>query len=86
MQHISDMSRELSIVSDWGLLLFSFMECSVLTIIYVFSFFLVFKLYRFGLQIVSFISDYLVFLDSVDIKGYLVVEYFERWILTLGHF
>ena len=27
-----------------------------------------------------------MFLESVDIGDHLVVAYFERWIITLGHF
>ena len=32
------------------------------------------------------IFDHLIFLGIVDSGGYLVVAYFKRWILTLGHF
>ena len=76
--HISDMSRRLSIVYVLGLLVFSFMESSILTIMYTFSFFLVFKLYKSSLQIIHIISDHLIFLVSINIEGYLVVAYFER--------
>ena len=86
MQNISDMFRRLSIVYVWSLLVFSFMESSILTIFYIFSFCLVFKLYKSSLQILQFISDNLIFLGSVDIGSYLIVAIFERWILTLAHF
>ena len=92
MQHISDMSRRLNIAYVSGLLVYSFMESSILTIIYIFSVFLDFKLhissleklyiwnytlYR-NLEIIHLISDHLIFLGSVDIQRYLVVTYFER--------
>ena len=54
------------------------MESSILTIFYIFSFCLVFKLYKFSLQILQFTSGYLIFLSSVDIGGYLIVAFFER--------
>ena len=50
---------------------FSFRESSILTINYVFSFFLVFKLYKSGLQTIHFNSDHLRFLGSVVIGGFL---------------
>ena len=92
MQHISDMSRRLNIAYVSGLLVYSFMESSVLTIIYIFSVFLDFKLHKSSLEklyiwnytlytnleIIHLISDHLIFLGSVDIEGYLVVTYFER--------
>ena len=78
--------RRLSIVYAWGFLTFSFMESSILSIIYVFTFFLLFKLYKSSLKIILLISDHLIFLGSVDTGGYLVVTYFERWILVLAHF
>ena len=53
---------------------------------YIFSFCLVFKLYKSSLQILQFISGYLIFWGSVDIGGYLIVTLFERWILILAHF
>ena len=46
-------------------------ESSVLTIKYFLSFFLVFKLYKFCLQIIHLNSDDLRFLGSVDIRGFL---------------
>ena len=46
-------------------------ESSVLTIKYFLSFFLVFKLYKFCLQIIHLNSDHLRFLGSVDIRGFL---------------
>ena len=72
------MFKKLSIVSVGGLLVFSFIESSILTIIYVFSYFLLFKLYNFGLQIIHLILDYLLFLGKADIRGCLVMAYFER--------
>ena len=78
MQNISDMSRRLSIVYVWSLLVFSFIESSVLTIFYIFNFCLVFKLYKSSLQILQVISGYLIFLNSVDIGVYLIVALFER--------
>ena len=86
MQNVSDMSRRLSIVYIWSLLVFSFMESSILTIFYIFSFCLVFNLYKSSLKILQFISGHLIFLGSADIGGYLIVALFERWILTLAHF
>ena len=43
MQNILDMSRTLTIVYVWSLLVFSFFESSILTIFYIFSFCLVLK-------------------------------------------
>ena len=83
--HISDMSRRLSIVYVLGILVFSFMESSILTIMYTFSFSLVFKLYKSSQQIIYIILDHLISLVSINIEGYLVVAYFERWILTGIH-
>ena len=54
------------------------MESSILTIFYIFSFCLDFKLYKSSLQILQFISGHLIFLDSVDVGGYLIVALFER--------
>ena len=79
-------ARRLSIVYVWRLLVFSFMESSILTIFYILSLFLVFKLRTSCLQILHLISDYVTFLGSADIGAYLVVAYFERWILTIAHF
>ena len=62
------------------------MESSIITIMYIFSFFHVFKLYKSGLQIIDLISGYLMYLRSVDIGDYLVLTYFESLILTLGYF
>ena len=50
----------------------SFMESSILTIIYVFSFLLGFNLYKFGLQIIHLISDHVTFLGSVGIGEFIV--------------
>ena len=50
---------------------FSFMESSILNIKHVFSSFLVFRLYRFGGQIIHLNSDHVRFLGSVDIGGFL---------------
>ena len=81
------MSRRLSIVYVWRLIVFSFMESSILTIFYIFSFWLFIKLYKSSVQILQIISDYLIFLGSVDIGGYLIVASFERWIIiTLANF
>ena len=80
------MSRRLSIVYVRSLLVFSFMESSVLTIFYIFSFCLVFKLHSSSLQILRFFSGHLVFLGSIVIGGYLIVALFGSWILTLAHF
>ena len=63
-----------------------FMESSILTVIFIFSFlvfelsfeFLVFELHKSVLQIILLISDNLMFLGSVDIGGYLIVACFER--------
>ena len=86
MQNISDMSRRLSIVYVWSLLVFLFMESSILTFFSIFSFCLVFKLYNSSLQNLQFILGCLLVLGSVHIGGYLIVASFERWILTLAHF
>ena len=72
------MSRRVSIIFMQGLLMFSFMETSILTIMYGFCCFLVFKLYKSGQQIIHLILDQFIFLHSVDSGGYLVVAYFER--------
>ena len=82
MQNISDMSRRLSTVYAWSFLVFLFLESSVITIFYIFSFCLVFKLYKSSLQVLQFIFDHLMFLGSVDIGGCLIVALFEGWILT----
>ena len=63
----SDMPRRISIVSVSGLLLFSFMESLILTIIHVFTFFLVFRLPRFGLQIIHLTSNHLTFLMILEV-------------------
>ena len=78
MQHILNMSKRLSIVYEQGLLTFSFMESSILTVMFIFNFFLVCKLCLFFWNI-------LYFWYSDDFGGYLVA-YFERWVLTLGYF
>ena len=64
----------------------SFMESSVLTVLYIFSFFLVFKLHKSSLQILHLILNHLIFLGSVKMGGYLVVTYFESLILTFAYF
>ena len=76
MQHISDMSRRSGIVYIEGILVFSFIENSILTIICVFIFF--WSLNCSNLQIIHLISDDLTFLGSVDMRGYLVVTNSER--------
>ena len=86
MPHISNMSRRLSAVYAKGLLVFSFMESSTLTFMWVLSLFLVFKLNKSCLKIIHLVLDHLIFLGTVDRGSYLVVTHFERWILTLGHF
>ena len=53
------------------------MENSILTIFYIFSFCLFFKLVKSSLQILDLVSDHLIFLGSVDIGDYLVVVCFE---------
>ena len=68
------------------LLLFSFMESSIITVFYMFTLCLVFKLCKSTLQILQFISGHLMFLVSIDIGGCLIVASFERRILTLSHF
>ena len=45
------------------------MESSICTVFTYSDFFLVFKLYNSGLQIMTLISDYLRFMVSVDIGG-----------------
>ena len=54
------------------------MESSILTIFYIFSFCLVFNLFKASLKIQQFISGHLIFLGSADIGGYLMVALFER--------
>ena len=51
-----------------------------------FSFFLVFKLYKSSLQIIDITAEHLIYLGSINIGSYLVVAYFEKWVLTLAHF
>ena len=84
--------QKINIAYVSGLLVYSFMESSILTIIYIFSVFLDFKLHKSSLEklyiwnytlytnleIIHLISDHLIFLGSVDIQRYLVVTYFER--------
>ena len=78
MQRITDMSRRLSIIFVSGLLLSSFTESSILTIMYIFSIFMVLKLCKGNLKIIDLISDHLIFLGSVDIRDCLVVASVER--------
>ena len=78
MQRITDMSRRLSIIFVSGLLLSSFTASSILTIMYIFSIFIVLKLCKDNLKIIHLISDHLIFLGSVDIRDYLVVASVER--------
>ena len=54
------------------LLVLSFMKSTVLTIINVFSFFLVFKLHKSDLHIIHFFAGHINFV-SVDIESYLVL-------------
>ena len=84
--NILDMSKRLSIVYVWSLLVFSFMESLVLTIFWTVNFCLVFKLFKSSLQIMQFIPGHLIFLGSVDIGGYLIATLFGSWILTHAHF
>ena len=86
MQNISDMYRRLSTVYVWSLLVFSFLENSIIITFYIFNFCLVFKLYKPSLQILQFISGHLRFLGSADIGGCLIVALIKRWTLTLAHF
>ena len=78
MKNISDMHRRLRIIYFSGFLVLSFMESLILTICYIFSFCLLYSLYKSSLQILQFISDHLVFLGFVDICGYLIVALLER--------
>ena len=48
--------------------MFSFWESSIVPINYVFSFFLVFKFYKSGLQTIHLNSDHPRFLGSVDLE------------------
>ena len=50
--------------------MFSFRKSSILTIKYFFSFLLVFKTFKSGLQIIHLNSDQLRFLGSVGIEGF----------------
>ena len=70
-KHISVMFRNLSIICLRPFNGFSFRESSLLTINYIFSFFLLFKLCKSGLHIIHLNSDHLRFLRSVDIGGFL---------------
>ena len=54
------------------------MESYVLTIMFTFSFSLVFEMYKSDLKITHLILDHRIFLDNVDIIGHLEVAYFER--------
>ena len=73
MQNIWDMSKRSSTVYVWSFLVFAFMESSILTI-------------KSSLQILQFISGYLIFLGSVDIGGRLKVVLLESWDLNLAQF
>ena len=83
MQNISDMSRRLSIVYVWSLLVLSFMESSILATFYIFSFFLVFKLCKSSLQILFGPSH---IFGQCWYWWLFIVALFGRWILTLAHF
>ena len=79
IQHLLDIFKSLITIYVWGLLLFSFTKSTILTISYVFSFFS-------DLQIICLDSNHLRFMDSISIRGYLVVAYLERSVLTLSNF
>ena len=73
MKNIWDMSKRSSTVYVWRLLVFEFMESSILTI-------------KSSLQILQFILGYLILLGSVDIGGRMKVVLLESWILNLAQF
>ena len=79
-----NLCRNLSIIYIWIFLVFSFMESSVLTIMDLFSFYS--GLWNFVLQINRLILDRFRFLARVNIEIYLVVSFFERWMLALNDF
>ena len=54
----------------WDLLVLLFMESSICTICAYSDFFLVYKLYSSGLQIMPLVSDHLRFMASIDIGGF----------------
>ena len=58
--------------------MFSFKKNLFLAIKYVFSFFLVFKFYKSGLQIKQLNPDHLRFQGSGDIGGFFIIAYFKR--------
>ena len=67
-----NISRKLNIVYVWSLLVLSFMQSFVLTILYIVSFTLIFELYKSSLQILHLISDHPLFLKRVNTEGYFV--------------
>ena len=62
------MSRSLSISYISHLLVLVFMESSIRTVYIYPDFFLMCKLYNFGVKIMYLISDHLTFMDSVDVE------------------
>lgn len=62
------------------------MESSVLTIMYVFRFFLVFKLYKFGMEFINLISDYVICLGSVYIYKLFSSSMFSKVNFNCGSF
>ena len=74
------MSRRLNIVYVWVVLVFSLMESSVLIIMYIFSFFLVFKLYKCSLQIIiHIIPDHFWAVLILEVIGYYLVGSDMYW-------
>ena len=65
----------------------SFKESLILTIKYVFSFFLVLKLYNSGLQVIYLSSYHLGFLRSVNFEGFIKCRILKDkfWFLVFFH-
>ena len=80
---MSLISEKLNIASVWGLLVLSSVEILVLTIMYIFSFFLVFKLYKSGVQIVHLIPDWRLFSSGVCSGEFLTLGQFNSWYIYI---
>ena len=73
MQNISDMSRRLSIVYVWGLLVSLFMESSILIILYFFRFLSVetyFERWILTLANIQMFSYPILDMDNVPFEGF----------------
>ena len=70
-RHVQKLIKHYLYLKAFKVLFFLFMENLILTIKYVFSFFLVFIWFRSGLQVIHCNLDHPRFLGAVDIGGYL---------------